>query len=81
MVNRMCHNAVDIPILTSKGNYQNRRIDECISKLVEELNKHGIRTHSSSCCGHGKEDGYIFIDKDSVKEGKFGLILITKKRR
>lgn len=35
-------------------------IDSCIAPIVEALNDAGIYT-SQSCCGHGKEDGTIFL--------------------
>jgi hypothetical protein len=36
-------------------------IDCCISNLVDVLNKIGYKT-TSSCCGHGKTDGYILCE-------------------
>jgi len=35
-------------------------IDMCIASIVEALNKGGIAT-ISSCCGHGKLDGEIWL--------------------
>ena len=36
-------------------------LDSCISQLVVALNEGGIKT-TSSCCGHGKTDGYILCE-------------------
>ena len=35
-----------------------KKIDACIAPLIKALNDFGIRT-VSSCCGHGKGNGYI----------------------
>lgn len=45
------------------------KIDKSIAPLVRALNKAGIATRSS-CCGHGKRDGYIALQD--------GRILIIK---
>ena len=34
------------------------KVDKCIAPIVRALNEAGVRTNGS-CCGHGKEDGYI----------------------
>lgn len=36
-------------------------IDSCISKMVDALNKGGVKT-ITSCCGHGVTDGYILCE-------------------
>jgi len=40
-------------------------IDACIAPLVEALQKAGIYT-LTSCCGHGKEDGYILLENGGL---------------
>ncbi len=46
-------------------------IDSCIAPIIIALNDASLRT-ISSCCGHGKTDGYILM-KDM-------LIIISKER-
>lgn len=80
-----CYDDCNLPVQPVEVNLKSGRkdiryIDNCIAILVEELNKHGIRTHSASCCGHGKENGYIFIDEDSIRDGEFGKMLVIKKK-
>lgn len=41
-------------------------VDSCISKLVQELNNHGVHTEGC-CCGHFKGDGEILINSDSFE--------------
>ena len=42
-----------------------RKIDSCISELVDTLNRFGIKT-TGSCCGHGNDVGNILFDNDQV---------------
>jgi hypothetical protein len=46
-----------------------RRIDPCMRKMIEYLNKEGIKT-VSCCCGHGKYPMTIFIkvEKKGTKD-------------
>ena len=36
-------------------------VDACIAPLVQSLNDHSVRTFGS-CCGHGKEPGFISFE-------------------
>jgi hypothetical protein len=40
-------------------------IDACIAPVIEALQKAGIYT-LTSCCGHGKEDGYILLENGGL---------------
>lgn len=46
---------------TGQERWDWKPIDECISGIVNALNNAGIITEGS-CCGHGKEDGNIFLE-------------------
>jgi hypothetical protein len=45
---------------TDKFRWDKKGIDSCIAPIVQALNNAGIYT-SNCCCGHGKEDGEIFL--------------------
>lgn len=73
----MCWESVSV----TKTNGKIIFVDRCISDLVRELNKHGFKTNSSSCCGHGEDspgDAHIFIDKDCVEVHEWGYKLKIK---
>jgi hypothetical protein len=46
---------------TGKGRWERKPIDACIARVVEALNKDGLRT-ISSCCGHGDDLGRIDLE-------------------
>jgi len=46
---------------TGKGRWDIKPIDACIARIIEALNKDGIRT-ISSCCGHGNDLGRIDLE-------------------
>jgi hypothetical protein len=50
------------PHLSSTGREKWRYmgIDSCIADIVQGLQRAGIDMEAS-CCGHGKEDGYIVL--------------------
>ena len=50
-------------------------VDSCISDLVYQLNKHGVKTQGS-CCGHGKFEGEIPI----LQDGKEIWLKLFKQR-
>jgi hypothetical protein len=45
---------------TSSFRWDWKGIDKCIAPIIKALNDSGIYT-SSSCCGHGKDDGIITL--------------------
>lgn len=45
---------------TGQARWDTKPIDSCIADIVDALNKAGIYT-SSSCCGHGKTNGEIWL--------------------
>ena len=45
---------------TGKDRKAVKGIDSCIAPLVQALNSAGIYT-ANSCCGHGREDGWITL--------------------
>jgi hypothetical protein len=45
---------------TGKARWTIKPIDACIAPIVKALNDAGIYT-VSSCCGHGKSDGEIWL--------------------
>jgi hypothetical protein len=40
-------------------------IDECIAPIIDAMQKGGIYT-LTSCCGHGKGDGYILLENGGL---------------
>ena len=42
-----------------------KAVDSCLAPIVKALNDAGIYT-SQSCCGHGKENGTIFLHDGRV---------------
>lgn len=48
-----------------KGVNRNVELDSCIADIIVALNDGGIVTRSS-CCGHGKTDGYILCDDSLI---------------
>ena len=61
---------LNVPIsreLSRDGNsrWDKKSIDQCLAPLVDALNKAGIYT-ASSCCGHGKEFGHIWLQDGRV---------------
>ncbi len=65
----MCKHGTDVilylPIAanlshTGKKYYRNVAVDKCISDIILALNSNGLET-LASCCGHGKNDGQIFL--------------------
>ena len=57
---------------TGKVKWKKMNIDSCIAPIVEALQKAGIDMRGS-CCGHGKEIGYI-----DLQDGR-SLIIIRRK--
>lgn len=50
-------------------------VDSCLAELVQKLNKQGIVTEQC-CCGHGNQEGEIWIAKESVERAnKLGYII------
>lgn len=45
---------------TGKFRWCRKGVDSCIAPIVQALNDAGIYT-SGCCCGHGKEEGTIFL--------------------
>jgi len=45
---------------TGKERWADKPVDSCIAPIVDALNKAGIYT-GGSCCGHGKNDGWIAL--------------------
>ena len=58
---------------TGRSRWKYAEIDSCIAPTVRALQEAGVDMRSS-CCGHGKSDGYIEL-QDGV------LLLISKRRR
>ena len=50
---------------TKKERIDYRKIDMCISDIVQALEKGGIKMRSS-CCGHGKCDGEIILNDGRI---------------
>lgn len=40
-------------------------VDRCIAKIVESLDRGGVRM-LGSCCGHGKGDGQILLEDGRI---------------
>jgi len=40
--------------------WEEKSVDACIASIVQALNDAGVYT-SGCCCGHGKENGSIFL--------------------
>lgn len=60
------------------GSFRTVCIDRCIEAEVLDLNKIGIVT-VGSCCGHGRDRGYIQVDDQSVKQMKLlGYMMIPE---
>ena len=59
---KACGQCDKMTVLTKNGPISN--IDSCIGDLVGFLNDSGTKT-LSSCCGHGRTDGYIWC-KDKL---------------
>lgn len=77
----VCNREVEgVIVLLKDGSPALKFVDKCIGGLIRELNQHGIRTTSSSCCGHGKNDGEFFIPKEFVKKDKWGYKIRIPKR-
>jgi len=53
-----CEHRDTVPVLIDGKEV---KIDRCIAPIVKALNDAGIKT-VSSCCGHGKWDGYILLE-------------------
>jgi len=52
-------NQVPVSVIAKDGSTV--LIDKSIAPLVDSLNKGGIKT-ITSCCGHGRTDGYVLCD-------------------
>jgi hypothetical protein len=68
--NKLCR--VNIPSAlshTGKPRWEIKGIDSCIANIVNALNQAKIFT-DSSCCGHGKEFGHIWL-----RDGRILVIL------
>lgn len=68
----MCEATVKLKVpceVFSCNDWNMAEIDQCIAPIVETLNAANIYT-MSSCCGHGKERGYIWL-----KDGRILIIL------
>ncbi|MFW9872928.1 MAG: hypothetical protein ACFFG0_07490 [Candidatus Thorarchaeota archaeon] len=65
-----------------KQGYCNNRIDECLIKFIERINKYTPFKTLASCCGHGKYKPTIVIkDKNNTIFELFTKkILGTRKR-
>jgi hypothetical protein len=50
---------------TGRFRWDDKAVDSCIAPIVDALNKAGIYT-SNCCCGHGQEDGSIFLHDGRV---------------
>lgn len=50
---------------TGEFRWDEKPIDSCIADLVQALNDAGLHT-GGSCCGHGKEKGYISLHDGRV---------------
>ena len=48
-----------------KGKWEEEGIDKCIAPIVEALQKGGIYT-KTSCCGHGRPLGSIFLQDGRI---------------
>lgn len=53
--------------------WKEMRIDSCIAPIIKALQLGGIDMRGS-CCGHGKEDGQIFL-----QDGRALIILSPEK--
>lgn len=52
-----------------------KELDFCIEDIVLALNKGGIKT-TSSCCGHDRKTGYIYLQDG--RELKIGFNIIER---
>lgn len=50
---------------TGKVYWTKKAIDKCIAPIVKALTEAGIHT-AGSCCGHGKNNGYIALHDKRV---------------
>jgi hypothetical protein len=51
------------------GKKRKAGVDRCILSLIMALWSMGIKT-KESCCGHGKRDGFVSVDYDSIASMK-----------
>lgn len=58
---------MDLDVQKRDGTFvrKTRLIDYCVAPLVFALNSANIRTHGS-CCGHGRNDGEIFLEDGRI---------------
>jgi len=73
--------AVGVIVILKDGIKALRFVDSCIAPLIKELNLLGIRTTSSSCCSHGKEDGKLYIPKEFIEEEDWAFKIRIPKRK
>ena len=67
-----------VPILascshTGEFRWEKKGVDSCIAPIVKALNDAGIYT-GGSCCGHGKDDGFIALHDGTlivIRRGHF----------
>ena len=59
--------------------YERKAIDSCVAPIVEALQLYGIHMRGS-CCGHGKRDGEIILDRSQWFNGG-GTLTLKRKRR
>ena len=69
---------------TGKAYWGHKAIDRCIAPIVKALTNDGIYT-AGSCCGHGKNNGYIALHDKRVLiikkiEGSLACTLREKER-
>lgn len=50
---------------THEAYWGKKAIDKCIASIVKALTEAGIYT-AGSCCGHGKDNGYIALHDKRV---------------
>ncbi len=70
MCNWGTHTELDVPIpancsYTGEFRWDKKGVDSCIAHLVKALIDAGIYT-GGSCCGHGKDNGYISLHDGTV---------------
>ncbi len=50
---------------TGRNRWTRKPVDSCLAPLVAALNRGGILT-ASSCCGHGREPGFVLLQDGRV---------------
>ena len=65
----------DVKINRHKNKWNNFfYVDKCIADIIQALNDGGIKT-VASCCGHGKQEGTIYLRNNmKLRINRLGIL-------